>query len=288
MSQELTPEQIKHILQGIAIPPQPQVMVDLQMEQCSPKCTAESIASLISQDVGLSGAILKTVNSPFFKLTNKITSITQAVALMGINSVVNLVNAQSIKGALSDEEIIALGAFWDTAMEVAMTAAVVAKQVGYNSPDEAYTLGLVHNCGIPLLASKFDNYATVLQEAYHREGTLITDTENELINTNHAVVGYYVSRSWNLPPYISEAIHEHHHVTQEFMENSSNSQIKTLLSILKMAEHISGLHKTLGGCAVDYEWEQVKDAILIHIGLSDYDYEGMIEHIQELGLGSQS
>ena len=72
------------------------------------------------------------------------------------------------------------------------------------------------------------------------------------------------------------------------MESSSNSQIKTLLAILKMAEHISGLHKTLGGCPIDHEWEQVRETILIHIGLSDYDYEGMIEHIQELGLGAQT
>lgn len=286
MSQELSQEQIQHILQGIAIPPQPQVMVDLQMEQCSPACNAESIAALISQDVGLSGAILKTVNSPFFKLTNKITSIVQAVSLLGINSVVNLVNAQSIKGALSDDEIIALGAFWDTAMEVAMTAAVVAKELGYNSPDEAYTLGLFHNCGIPLLSSRFNNYAQVLQESYNRDTACVTDTENHLIHTNHAVVGYYVAKSWNLPPHICRAIHDHHHVTTQFLDDPSTSQSKTLLAILKIAEHISGLHKTLGHSQHDYEWEKVKDAILLYTGLSDYDYEGLIEHIQELGLGS--
>ena len=285
MGHELTPEQIKHILQGIAIPPQPQVMVDLQMEQCSPTCSAESIAALISQDVGLSGAILKTVNSPYFKLTNKITSITQAVSLLGISSVVNLVNAQSIKGALSDEEIIALGSFWDTATEVAMIAALVAKQIGYNSPDEAYTLGLFHNCGIPLLSSKFAKYPNVLQEAYHRPDACITNTENTLINTNHAVVGYYVSKSWNLPPYICEAIHEHHHVTRTFLDDPTSSQLKTLLAILKIAEHISHLHKVLGHCGEDHEWEQVKDAILLYTGLSDYDYEGMVENIQTLGLG---
>lgn len=286
MSQDLTPEQIKHIMQGIVIPPQPQVMVDLQMEQASPHCTVESIAQLISQDVGLSGAIIKTVNSPFFNLANNISSISQAVGLLGINSVVNLVNAQSIKGALSDEEIIALGAFWDSAMEVAMTAAVVAKQVGYNSPDEAYTLGLFHNCGIPLLSRKFENYSTVLEEAYHRPNDCITDTENKLINTNHAVVGYYVAKSWNLPRHICTAIHDHHHVTRKFLEDPSSSQQKTLLAILKMSEHITGLYRTLGKADADYEWECVKDAILLYIGLSDYDYEGLLEHIRELGMGS--
>jgi HD-like signal output (HDOD) protein len=285
MTQELTSEQIKHILQGVAIPPQPQVMVDLQMEQFSPSCSVESIAALISQDVGLSGAILKTVNSPFFKLTNKITSISQAVGLLGINSVVNLVNAQSIKGALSDEEIIALGSFWDSATDVAMIAALVAKQIGYSSPEEAYTLGLFHNCGIPLLNSRFHNYATTLKEAYNRRNVCITDTENELINTNHAVVGYYVSKSWNLPPYICQAIHEHHRVNRTFLDDPTSSQLKSLLAILKMAEHIGRLHKVLGDCDEDYEWRQVKDAILLYTGLSSYDYEGMVESIRGLGLG---
>ena len=66
MSADLTQEQIQKILQGISIPPQPQIMVDLQMEQLNPQCSIDSVAKLISQDVGLAGSILKTVNSTFF------------------------------------------------------------------------------------------------------------------------------------------------------------------------------------------------------------------------------
>lgn len=66
MTAQLTDDQIKTILQGIAIPPQPQILVDLQMEQLDPNCSVLSVAKLISQDVGLSGSILKTVNSSFF------------------------------------------------------------------------------------------------------------------------------------------------------------------------------------------------------------------------------
>ena len=65
MGTELTDDQIKHILQGIKIPPQPQILVDLQMEQVMPDPDLRQIARLISQDVGLSGTMLKFVNSPF-------------------------------------------------------------------------------------------------------------------------------------------------------------------------------------------------------------------------------
>lgn len=55
MVQELTAEQIRQALQGISVPPQPQIMVDLQMEQVMPNPDLKNIARLISQDLGLSG-----------------------------------------------------------------------------------------------------------------------------------------------------------------------------------------------------------------------------------------
>lgn len=285
MPLQLTQEQIQHLLQGIAIPPQPQVLVDLQMEQFSPHCDAASIARLISQDVGLSGAILKTVNSPYFKHRNQITSITQAVNILGVSSVVNLVNAQSIKGALSDDDIIAMGRFWDCAMEIAMIAAVVAKQIGFPNPDEAYTLGLFHDCGVALLMRRFKNYRTILQEAYARPDDDISTTENSLLNTNHAVVGYYVAKSWHLPNYLCEAIHEHHRADRALTEESADPKKKTLLAILKMAEHIGGSYKLWGDQDVDHEWQRVGPSVLIYVGLTQYEFEQMSAQITELGLG---
>lgn len=287
MTTELTQEQIHHLLQGIAIPPQPQVMVDLQMEQFSPSCSVNSIAKLISQDVGLSGSILKTVNSPYFQLSNQISSITQAVNILGVDSVVNLVNALSIRGALSDDDIISLGRFWDCAMEVAMIAAVVAKQIGFPTPDEAYTLGLFHDCGVALLMGRLPDYSDLLREAYARPNESITNTENTLLNTNHAVVGYYIGKSWNLPRYLCEAIHEHHRAELTFAEENADPKKKTLLAILKMAEHICGTYKILGDQEVDHEWNRVGDAILLYVGMSQYDFETMITHILEMGLGNQ-
>ncbi len=286
MTTELTAEQISQIMHGIAIPPQPQVMVDLQMEQMAPNCNFEEIARLISQDVGLSGSILKTVNSPFFKHANTITSITQAVSLLGVNSVVNLVNALSIKGALSDDDIIAMGRFWDSAMEVAMAAAAIAKQIGYPNSDESYTLGLFRDAGIPLLTTRFDNYLDVLKQSYACSDRRITTYENETINTNHAVVGYYVAKSWNLPSYLCEAIHEHHNLAKTFEKDDADTRKKTLLAILKMAEHICGTNKILGDINEDHEWNAIKDIVLVYTGLGDYDFSLLTEQVSELGLGS--
>ncbi len=287
MAHELTAEQIKKALQGISVPPQPQIMVDLQMEQVMPSPDLRSIAKLISQDPGLSGALLKIVNSPFFGLANRIASIQQAVNLLGCDMVINLINAQSIKGELSDQTIVTLNRFWDSAQDVAMTCLTLAKRIGYQAPDEAYTLGLFHNCGIPLMVKRFPDYMTVLEEAYYnaRGEQRVVDTENRLLNTNHAVVGYFTAKSWNLPLHLCEAIASHHNALSLFSDDSGrDAQLKTLLAILKMAEHICESHRVLGNQDEDHEWQGIEQLVLEYVGLSGYDFENLRESIRELGV----
>jgi len=283
---DLTPEQLNKILQGISIPPQPQIMVDLQMEQVMPDPDLDRIAQLISQDVGLAGTMLKVVNSPFYGLTSKITSVRQAVGILGMNSVVNIVNGISIRSSMSDETIKALTRFWDTAMDIAMTSATIAKQVGYPSPDNAYALGLFHNVGVPLLMGRYENYIHIMEESYSGHYDRIIDFENQQLNTNHAVVGYYTAKSWHLPKVLCDIIAEHHSCSRVFSSEKSNEENdqNTLMAILKMAEHICGVYRILGLQEEDHEWEQIGSTVLAYLGLSDYDLEAFKESFAEMGI----
>ncbi|MDB5979418.1 MAG: histidine kinase [Pseudomonas sp.] len=286
MPQELTAEQIQQALQGISVPPQPQIMVDLQMEQYMPDPDLGAIARLIAQDPGLSGALLKLVNSPYYGLTNKIASIQRAVNLLGSRSIINLINAQSIKGEMTDETIVTLNRFWDTAQDVAMTSLTLAKRTGSQAADESYALGLFHDCGIPLMLKRFPNYMTVLEQAYANASATcrVVDTENKAFNTNHAVVGYFTAKSWRLPEHVTNAIANHHNALVIFQDESArNSQLKNLLAILKMAEHICASHRVLGNQGDDHEWSSIGHLILDYVGLSDYDFENLKESIRELG-----
>ncbi|ONH51792.1 HD-like signal output (HDOD) domain, no enzymatic activity [Pseudomonas cedrina] len=286
MSPELSAEQIQQALQGISVPPQPQIMVDLQMEQYMPDPDLEVIARLISQDPGLSGALLKIVNSSYYGLSNKIASIQRAVNLLGSRSIINLINALSIKGEMSDDTIVTLNRFWDTAQDVAMTCLTLAKRTGAQAVDEAYALGLFHDCGVPLMLKRFPDYMAVLEQAYASAGPdcRVVDTENNAFNTNHAVVGYYTAKSWRLPEHVTDAIANHHNALAIFSDESSrNPQLKNLLAILKMAEHICSSYRVLGNQSVDHEWNAVGHLVLDYVGLSDYDFESMKLSIRELG-----
>ncbi|QHF05697.1 HDOD domain-containing protein [Pseudomonas asturiensis] len=286
MSPELTSEQIQQALQGISVPPQPQIMVDLQMEQYMPDPDLGVIARLISQDPGLSGALLKIVNSPHYGLSNKIASIQKAVNLLGSRTVINLINAQSIKGQMTDETIVTLNRFWDTAQDVAMTSLTLAKRIGSQTVDESYALGLFHDCGIPLMLKRFPHYMSVLESAYANTGPdcRVVDTENEAFDTNHAVVGYYTAKSWRLPDHVTEAIANHHNALGIFQDDTSrNATLKNLLAPLKMAEHICQSYRVLGNQEEDHEWESIGALVLDYVGLSGYDFEYLRESIRELG-----
>jgi HD-like signal output (HDOD) protein len=286
MSEELTSEQIQQALQGISVPPQPQIMVDLQMEQYMPDPDLGAIARLIAQDPGLSGALLKIVNSAHYGLSNKIASIQRAVNLLGSRSIINLINAQSIKGEMSDETIVTLNRFWDTAQDVAMTSLTLAKRIGSQTVDESYALGLFHDCGVPLMLKRFPDYMTVLEDAYAKAGPdcRVVDTENRAFHTNHAVVGYYTAKSWRLPGHVSEAIANHHNALAIFKDDSCrNTALKNLLAPLKMAEHICESYRVLGSQEDDHEWNLVGALVLDYVGLSEYDFENLKESIRELG-----
>lgn len=287
MSIELDDEQIEQILQGITIPPQPQIMVDLQMEQYQPVPDLGRIADLIAQDVGLAGTMLKIVNSASYGLANHITSVHQAVMLLGIRSVVNIVNGLSIRGQLSDADILQLNSFWDTSMDIAVVSRSIARQIGMPAPEDAYSLGLFHNAGIVLMTQRFDDYMAVLQAAYSNPGERIIDVENRAFQTNHAVIGYYTARSWKLPRVLCEAISDHHNVARVFERDSDTEAHKrTLLAVLKIAEHLCGNYRLLGKTEVDHEWTGIRHYVSEFTGLGDYDLDAMKNDFQEMGIAS--
>ncbi|TDP01099.1 HDOD domain-containing protein [Marinomonas balearica] len=287
MSTELSDSQIKRVLQGITIPPQPQVMVDLHMEQAMPEPDMGRIAQIVSQDVGLSAAVLKFVNSAFYGLPRKIASIQQAVMMLGINSIANIVNGISVKSELSDQSIESMHQFWDNAMDVAAVSSSIATQVGFKYQDECYALGLFHNAGVPMMMTRFDGYPEVMKEGYQDESFNLTDRENKAFKTNHSVVGYYLAKSWALPKTCCHVV-AHHHRAEQLYQNRIAGDAKhlTFMSILKMAEHISKTHDILGGSRIDHEWTKIGHYALEHLELTDYDFEGIIDACREQGIGA--
>lgn len=284
---------IETILKGIVIPSPPQLIADLQMEMVMPDPDLNAMAGLISKDPGLAGGVLKTINSPFYG-NRTISSISQAVMMLGMNTVMNIINTLYLREAsfaenLSEQMHRTLNKFWDSATDVARCCMMIAQRIRMHDADLAYMLGLFHNAGIPLLLQRFDQYPEIMESAYLCQETRLVDTENRVLNTNHAVMSFYVARSWKLPVLLCEAIHEHHNTSSMFdYASTASSEKKTLVAILKLAEHIVALYRILGNQQTDCEWQKNSEQIMDYLGLSEYDYEELLSYASELGIGDQS
>ena len=290
----LAQDDVKDILKGITIPSPPQIIADLQMEMAMPDPDLNEMADMISKDPGLAGGVLKTLHSPFYGKSD-IGSISQAVMMLGMTTVANIVNTLYLRDTfsqndnVSDEIHSAMNHFWDSATDVARTCRIVAKRLRVNDPDMAYMLGLFHNAGIPLLIHRFPDYPEVLVKSYLLEEKRIVDTENSLIKTNHAVVSFYAARSWKLPNVLCRVIAEHHNAAEIFSDkDKTDSNQKLYLAILKVAEHLAGLSQAIGNNEIDEEWENTGNSILDYIGLSQLDYEDLASYVADNGIGGQA
>ena len=286
-----TQEQIDAILRGITIPSPPQILVDLQMEMAMPEPDLNAMAKLIADDAGLAGGVLKTINSAIYGGGGEITSISKAVMMLGMNTLMRIINTLSLRNEMMNMEDIpdrlfaAMNGFWDSASDVAHSSVLVAQRMNFPRPDHAYALGLFHNVGIPLLMLKFDHYAEVMRESYEKPTPRIVDTENQLIDTNHAVIGFFVARAWKLPSNLCDIIAQHHNVEIFHNPRIDDNEANTLLAILKMAEHISGLYRCIGGQPNNLEWNQSGKKILEYAGLSSLDFDELISYAHDSGLG---
>lgn len=268
----------KELGDGIYIPPQPELVKKIEQAGSN----LEKIAELISQDPGLSAAVIKVVNSAAFGLTQKIASINQSVVMLGLDQVTNIVKTVLLRESMSDaNKHIDMASFWKGSFSVAVAASTICRELNLSIADEVYTLGLFHNCGIPVIAAEKSQYQSVLNQAYAREDSAITREEFAAFGVHHAAAGYWICRAWNLPEVICLVVKYHHSVSRVLGDTSiDHPNLKTMLCVLKMAEHMAGLPKKLGESDEDYEWENNVTAILDFIGLSEYDYDDLQDAVQ--------
>jgi HD-like signal output (HDOD) protein len=263
------------IIEKFRIPPKPTVLTALQQELAKTAPDPVDYADIISQDVALSAVVLKTVNSPMFALKRELSDIRQAVVLLGTDRLTHLVTFFALRQSFTGKSVISLEKFWDNTMEVATMSRFVLNHLADRcevEADELYALGLFRDCGIPLMAMKYQDYREVLSEANHSPHHSFTEIEDGHYGTNHAIVGYFVASSWNLPKALCELILRHH--DPDFLSDSLVTQTqKDLYALIKIASAAATRYKY---GVMDSEWPLTREKVMTHFRLSDLDYQEML------------
>lgn len=188
----------------------PQVLVEIIRVTEDEDCGAKQIAGVILKDPALSVKVLRIVNSPFYSPSREISTISQAVVTMGTRSVKAMALSSSLYKFFDNEnDIIDRTRFWRHSLEVAIACREIAQASGYKLTEEAFLAGLMHDIGILILESNFeDQFKRVWRLV--ESGESLVRLEESNWGTDHARVAKFLLNQWRLPDFIAAAIGSHH------------------------------------------------------------------------------
>jgi HD-like signal output (HDOD) protein len=200
------------IVRETGIAPCPSVLTRLLRETREEEPDFRRVAQLIGADVALASAVLAVVNSPFYGLRTKASSVQQALTLLGLSSVTQLVTGLLLRQAFSCFAGPLMERYWKRSMATAMICSLLCRETGKGEAAVAGTYGLFRDCGMPVMLQRFPIYADIFDGSALVPGEPPLELENERYATNHACVGLRLARNWHLPASMSFAILRHHDV----------------------------------------------------------------------------
>ena len=191
------------------IPAMPNVVIKALNLVRDPDSSIKDLGDIISYDQSLSIKVLNLVNSAYYGFAQQISSITRALALLGMNKAKNIIVASAMKPMFSSEKNKEL---WEHAITTAVGCEYVANYLKIMDSDEAFMIGFMHDIGKIILNMQNTELLAKIKELTS-EGSNIIDAENAFFGTNHAEVGAELSKKWQLPVLLTNTIKYHHNPT---------------------------------------------------------------------------
>ena len=201
------------------LPSMPTLCAEITRAVESETGDARQIGRIISRDIAMSAKVLQLVNSSFFGIGRRVSSVDQAVALLGGIRIKALVLADHVFKAFALPRTFrqfSMETLWRHSLAVGEVAALIARteKQGGDRPDQAFTAGLLHDIGILVLACRrSDDFARVL-DLVLKGDQLIGDAEMEVLEVTHAEIGAYLLGLWGLPARLVEAVALHHQANE--------------------------------------------------------------------------
>lgn len=171
----------------------------------------QDIAKLVSADQVIASKIIRMVNSPFYGLRREITSLDQAMAMIGLDRVKSLVMTCSLISHLAGRGgAFNMKTFWEHSYGCGIVSKLIGEMIGLGNPEGLYLAGLVHDLGEVVLGSSFkQEFATILERA-QTEGCSFYKAELEVLGYTHCDVGAWLGKKWHFPQELIEAMRTHH------------------------------------------------------------------------------
>ena len=238
--------------------------------------TPAEVENIVKYDPGLTANILKLTNSAYFGIPTKVSSIKQAVILLGWKRLVQVVTticmSPLMKKAVPGYDLRS-GELWRHSIAVSVAAELLVKALKIPDADEVFTAALLHDIGKMILGSFVNNDLAQIQ-AMVAKGITFDVAESMVLGTNHAEVGGQILHKWSFPAELVNAVRWHH--DPESCENTC-----VLSDVVHVANAV-GLMTGIGKAGEGTDIEPF-GSVVDRLGLKANHLEAMAEQtLQEL------
>jgi putative nucleotidyltransferase with HDIG domain len=263
------------------LPTLPQVTMEVAQLVDSQTASAPKVAQALARDQVLTAQVLKMANSAFYGAPRRISTVTDAIVLLGMHTIRNMTMAVSCQNVLDREVLsyaIRRGDLWKHSICVAYAAQQIAKRAKYRITEEAFVAGLLHDIGKVListyLSAEFNNVMVHAREMNQS----FSSAEQDILGFDHAEVGARLTEHWNLPNHLVQAIRYHHNPSWQDPPN-------TLTAIVHLADVLCiTLGIGLGSDGLQYALEQ---ATLERLNLDEAAVDSLLMLISEFAANAQ-
>jgi HD-like signal output (HDOD) protein len=230
------------VAQSLIIPPRPEILLNIQKVMREEEPDVNEISRLMKEDISLYSIFLSAANSPWMGLTQPATSIEHAVMLMGLDRIYTMIQAIMVRNTFTDVPL--KEDFWTTAIDVAGICSDFANRFSGFDRNQAYSIGMLHNVGIPIMIQKHPEFDEFMKHHEQTPTDLLCVHERHKFETDHFLQGALMARQWNLGEDVTLAIRYQPLVDKILTKQKEiDETVATYLAILTIAKNISAEYR---------------------------------------------
>ncbi|MCI0653422.1 MAG: HDOD domain-containing protein [Methylococcaceae bacterium] len=229
-------------------------------------CSAKELVQVIEHDPVMTLKILKLLNSAYFSLPRKITSIHQSVVYLGFNTIKNMALSIATLGILPQKN----KAGFDTQgyLKHSLSTAAIARLLHqkFNHKDfdasDCFVAGLLHDIGKVVYAQFNPHGFARIIERSRSDGIAVFRAERHLIGADHSLIGAMLGEKWNFPQSLVGCIGEHHEIEKPGNEiRDSVIAANQISKALGCGEPVTGKDADLPASVADRFGMDLRDLI---------------------------
>jgi len=218
------------------LPTLPPIIQRLNLMIEDERTSLNQIAELIEKDQVITTKVLRLANSAFYGFPRRVSTVQQAIMFLGINVLKILIMTASIFEIIHQEDV----GLWEHSVGVAACAKLIAEKTSLSDPQEIATAGLLHDLGRVIEMVSFrEDYKKIMELVAQGENPY--QAEITVLGIDHAEIGAFLMRQWNLPERLIEAVAAHHQLELAKKYRKEASALHLADTLL----HARGYGKTL-------------------------------------------